>query len=245
MGKIMAVVSGKGGTGKTSFVANTGLALAAQGHRVLCMDCDFPLRNLDLALGLSDQALMDLSDVLDNRCKLSDAVVVHRSYPRLHLLAAPADTAWQAPAPERMQALYDDIRRRYDYCLVDSPAGLGDGFHLAADYADSAVVVTTTDQTALRDAQRTVMELQRFPSGTIHLVVGRVQRKMLRSLRTTIDDAIDTAGLPLLGVIPEDNDLGYALNRAIPLRQINSYAARAYENIAKRITGQRVPLMRI
>ena len=122
---------------------------------------------------------------------------------------------------------------------------LGHGFRLAADYADSVVVVTTMDPSALRDAQRTVMELQRFPTGSIHLVVGRVQRKMLRALHTNIDDAIDTAGLPLLGVVPEDPDLPYALNRGVPLREINSYAARAYENIARRLTGRRVPLMKI
>ena len=245
MGKIIAVVSGKGGTGKTSFTANTGLALAALGYRVLCLDCDFPLRNLDLALGLSDSALMDFSDVVEGRCSLEEAVVPHRKYPSLHLLAAPAAPEWQVPDPRQMALLYRQIRGLYDYCLVDSPAGLGPGFHLAADYADSAVVVTTTDQTALRDAQRTVMELDRFPAGQIHLVVGRVQRKMLRSLHTTIDDAIDSAGLPLLGVIPEDGDLPYALNRGIPLREVNSYAARAYENIARRIAGRKVPLMRL
>ncbi len=245
MGKIIAVVSGKGGTGKTTFVANTGLALAAQGHRVLCVDCDMPLRNLDLALGLSDRALMDVSDVAQGRCDLADAVVQHHRYPLLDLLAAPAGTGWQAPSPEQMGALYEKIRQTYEFCLVDAPAGLGAGFRLAADHADSAVVVTTTDQTALRDAQRTVMELRRFPPGSLHLVVGRVQRKMLHALHTTIDDAIDTAGLPLLGVVPEDSDLAYALNKGVTLRQINSYSARAYENIARRLTGQRVPLMKI
>lgn len=245
MGKIIAVVSGKGGTGKTSFTANTGLALAALGYRVLCLDCDFPLRNLDLALGLSDCALMDFSDVAEGRSSLDEAVVPHRKYPSLHLLSAPASTDWHVVEATQMASLYRQIRSSYDYCLVDSPAGLGPGFHLAADYADSAVVVTTTDQTALRDAQRTVMELERFPAGHIYLVVGRVKPRMLRSLHTTIDDAIDSAGLPLLGVIPEDGDMPYALNRGVPLREINSYAARAYENIARRIAGRKVPLMKL
>lgn len=245
MGKIIAVVSGKGGTGKTSFTANTGLALAALGYRVLCLDCDFPLRNLDLALGLSDSALMDFSDVVEGRCSLEEAVVPHRKYTTLHLLSAPASGNRQIPDSAQMAALYRQIRGSYDYCLVDSPAGLGPGFHLAADYADSAVVVTTTDQTALRDAQRTVMELERFPAGRIHLVVGRVKPRVLRSLHTTIDDAIDLAGLPLLGVVPEDGDMPYALNRGIPLREMNSYAARAYENIARRIAGRKVPLMKL
>jgi septum site-determining protein MinD len=172
-------------------------------------------------------------------------VVSHRKYPSLDLLAAPVTDGRLPYTPQQMGKLFRMIRASYDYCLVDAPAGLGLGFHMAVDYADSAVVVTTTDQSALRDAQRTVMELSRFPSGKVHLVVGRVQRKMLHALHTTIDDAIDTAGLPLLGVIPEDRDLTLALNRGIPLRDCNDYAARAYDNIAKRIAGRRVPLMRI
>lgn len=244
MGKIIAVVSGKGGTGKTSFTANTGLALAALGYHVLCLDCDITLRNLDLTLGLGDRALMDFSDVIAGRCTLQEAVVSHPKYPSLDLLAAPVDPK-EALRPEQMAELYRQIREEYSYCLVDAPAGLGLGFHLAADYADNAVVVTTTDQAALRDAQRTVMELDRFPTGSVHLVVGRVQRRMLRALHTTIDDAIDTAGLPLLGVIPEDGDMPYALNQGLPLRDCNDYSAKAYDNIAKRIAGRRVPLMKI
>ena len=243
MGNIIAVVSGKGGTGKTSFTANTGLALAALGYHVLCLDCDVALRNLDLTLGLGDRAVMDFSDVIAGRCTLAEAVVSHPKYSSLDLLEAPADET--GLAPEQMAPLFDQIRAAYDYCLVDAPAGLGLGFHLASDFADSAVVVTTTDQTALRDAQRTAMELSRFPEGAVHLVVGRVQKRMLRALHSTIDDAIDTAGLPLLGVIPEDGDMAFVLNQGLPLRDCNDYSAKAYENIAKRIAGKRAPLMRI
>ena len=243
MGNIIAVVSGKGGTGKTSFTANTGLALAALGYHVLCLDCDVALRNLDLTLGLGDRAVMDFSDVIAGRCTLAEAVVNHPKYSSLDLLEAPADEI--GLASEQMAPLFDQIRAAYDYCLVDAPAGLGLGFHLASDFADSAVVVTTTDQTALRDAQRTAMELSRFPDGAVHLVVGRVQKRMLRALHSTIDDAIDTAGLPLLGVIPEDGDMAFVLNQGLPLRDCNDYSAKAYENIAKRIAGKRAPLMRI
>lgn len=243
MGNIIAVVSGKGGTGKTSFTANTGLALAALGYHVLCLDCDVALRNLDLTLGLGDRTVMDFSDVIAGRCTLAEAVVSHPKYSSLDLLEAPADET--GLAPEQMAPLFDQIRAAYDYCLVDAPAGLGLGFHLASDFADSAVVVTTTDQTALRDAQRTAMELSRFPDGAVHLVVGRVQKRMLRALHSTIDDAIDTAGLPLLGVIPEDGDMAFVLNQGLPLRDCNDYSAKAYENIAKRIAGKRAPLMRI
>lgn len=146
---------------------------------------------------------------------------------------------------EQMRQLLDQVRQEYDYCLIDAPAGLGQGFRLATGCADCVVVITTTDASALRDAQHTVMLLdKRFTEGHLFLVVGRVQKKLLRALHSTIDDAMDAAGLPLLGVVPEDEDVPYALNRGIPLRDMNYYAARAYENIARRITGQQVPLMR-
>ena len=246
MGKIIAVVSGKGGTGKTSFTANVGLALAALGKNTLCLDCDITLRNLDLALGLTDKALMDFSDVIAGRCSLSDAAADHPKYPGLHLLTAPLSPGGQLDVTdEQMRQLLDQVRQEYDYCLIDAPAGLGQGFRLATGCADCVVVITTTDASALRDAQHTVMELDRFPRGRLHLVVNRVRGKLLRSMHATIDDAMDAAGLPLLGVVPEDGDVPYALNRGIPLRDINYYAARAYENIARRITGHQVPLMRI
>ena len=245
MSNIIAVVSGKGGTGKTSFTANVGLALAQLGYKTLCLDCDITLRNLDLALGLSDRAVMDFSDVATGRCSLSEAVVINEKYPNLGLLTAPLCDGDPDVTPQQMRALAAEIRENYTYCLIDSPAGLGIGFHLALSMAGSAVVVTTTDASALRDAQRTVMELSRFPADCVHLVVNRVDKKLMRSMRMTIDDAIDTAGLPLLGVVPEDKDLSYALNRGIPLRECNYYAQRAYENIAKRLVGRRVPLLKI
>ena len=245
MGKIIAVVSGKGGTGKTSFTANVGIALAEMGLRVLCVDCDITLRNLDLALGLSDSAMMDFCDVAKGRCALENATVSHRKYSCLHLLTAPQTADALEVSQKQMLRLADEIRQNYDFCLIDAPAGLGLGFRLATFCADSVVVVTTTDASALRDAQRTVMELSRFPRGSVHLAVGRVQKKMLKALHTTIDDAIDTAGLPLIGVIPEDSDVPAALNRGVALRDFNFYAARAYENIARRLTGEKVPLMRI
>ena len=246
MGKIIAVVSGKGGTGKTSFTACVALALAAMGYETLALDCDITLRNLDLALGLSDSALMDFSDVLEGRCALADAAVPHRKYPKLSLLCAPLAPRQAHYSLSAMQALGHQIRQKYDYCLVDAPAGLGQGFALATAIADSVVVVTTTDPPALRDAQHTVMELDRFPRGRLHLVVNRVRGKLLRSMHATIDDAIDTAGLPLLGVVPEDDALPLAQSRGAALLLVShTGASAAYRNIAKRITGQRVPLLRL
>ena len=247
MGQCIAVVSGKGGTGKTSFTAGVGEALALSGRRVLCLDCDVGLRNLDLALGLSDRALMDFSDVAQGRCTLDSAVVEHPKLPGLFLLTAPVRSRGRPVSEEQMAQLLREVRRRFDYCLLDAPAGLGTGFLLATASADRAVVVTTTDPSSLRDAQHTVMELDRFGSGKLHLVVNRVRKKLLRSMHATIDDAIDKAGLPLIGVVPEDDALLLSLTRGTPLLLASSQspAAWAYRNIAARLQGGRVPLLRI
>ena len=245
-GQCIAVVSGKGGTGKTSFTAGVGAALAMSGKKVLCLDCDVGLRNLDLALGLSDRALMDFSDVARGRCGLEMAVVEHPNIPGLFLLTAPARIHSASVTEEEMKRLLRQVRGRFDYCLLDAPAGLGSGFHLATCSADRCVVVTTTDASSLRDDQHTVMELSEFGPGTLHLVVNRVRKKMLRSMHATIDDAIDKAGLPRLGVVPEDDDLPLSLHHGVPLLLRSNYnVAAAYKNIAKRLQGQRAPLLRI
>ena len=245
-GQCIAVVSGKGGTGKTSLVSSVGAALALGGRRVLCLDCDVGLRNLDLALGLADQALMDFSDVAQQRCPLDSAVVEHPKLSGLFLLTAPVRSRGQPVTEQQMTRLLEEIRGRYDYCLLDAPAGLGSGFRLAASGADRCIVVTTADASSLRDAQHTVMELHRFPAGSLHLVVNRVRKKRLRQLHATIDDAIDRAGLPLIGVVPEDDALPLCLNQGTPLLLSSSQgAATAYRNIARRIQGEKIPLMRL
>ena len=245
-GQCIAVVSGKGGTGKTSFTAGVGSALAQAGRRVLCVDCDVALRNLDLALGLTDKAIMDFTDVAQERCALDTAAVEHPDIPGLFLLTAPTRSRGRPVTEEQMTAMLDTARERFDYCFLDAPAGLGSGFQLAVCGADRAVVVATADASSLRDAQHTVMELHRFPSGSLHLVVNRVRKKMLRQLHATIDDAIDRAGLPLLGVIPEDDALPLYLNQGLPLLPSGGQgASAAYQNIAKRIQGEKVPLARI
>ena len=245
-GQCIAVVSGKGGTGKTSFTAGVGTALAQSGRRVLCLDCDVGLRNLDLALGLSDRAFMDFSDVARGRCPLEMAVVEHPKIPGLFLLTAPARFPSISISEREMRHLLQQVRGQFDYCLLDAPAGLGSGFRLATCAADRCVVVTNTDASSLRDAQHTVMELNHFGPGKLHLVVNRVRKKMLRSMHSTIDDAIDKAGLPLLGVVPEDDELPLSLHHGIPLLLRSNYnAAAAYKNIAKRLQGQRAALLRI
>ncbi|MDO4813429.1 MAG: AAA family ATPase [Eubacteriales bacterium] len=246
MSQVIAVVSGKGGTGKTSFVSLTGAALSQLGKKTLVLDCDIGLRNLDLYLGLSDRALMDFRDVIAGRTALADAAVQHPRYPNLYLLTAPVRCLDGEIQSRDFAALLQTIREQFDFCLIDASAGLGSAFRLATGSADRVIVVTTSDPSSLRDAQRTVMELHRFPQGRLHLVVNRVRRKLLKSLHTTIDDAIDTAGLPLLGVIPEDENVPSHLGRG-DLAALNSYsgASRACHNIARRICGGRVALMKL
>ena len=245
MSTVIAVTSGKGGTGKTSLVGAVGSCLAALGHPTLCIDMDVGLRNLDLALGLSDRALMDFTDVLQGRCSLKQAVVEHPAVKGLYLLTAP----YSLPAgltEEAMQDMLWDSGEFFDYILLDSPAGLGYGFQLSICGCDRAIVVSTTDASALRDAQRTVSELNARHIDRVHLVVNRVQPKMLKKLHATIDDAMDAAGLPLLGVVPEDSLVSLAANQGNPLILCsNKGAAIGYRNIALRLTGQKVPVMKI
>lgn len=242
MSTVIAVTSGKGGTGKTSLVGAVGSCLAALGHPTLCIDMDVGLRNLDLTLGLSDRALMDFSDVVQGRCPLERAVVEHPDIPGLFLLTAPFSLS-QGVSEQAMEDLLWQARERFDYILLDAPAGLGEGFRLAVCGCDRAIVVSTTDASALRDAQRTVTELSRRLN-SIHLVVNRVQPKLLKKLHTTIDDTMDAAGLPLLGVVPEDDRVMLSANRGKPLILCaNKGAALGYRNIALRLAGRRVPVM--
>jgi len=244
MSTVIAVTSGKGGTGKTSFAGAVGSCLAALGHPTLCIDMDVGLRNLDLILGLGDRALMDFTDVIQGRCPLANAVVEHPEIPGLYVLTAPVQLP-DGLTEEGMRQLLREAGERFAYILLDAPAGLGACFRLAVCGCDRAVVVTTSDAAALRDAQRTVIELTHWVE-TIHLVVNRVQAKFLRRLHTTIDDAMDAAGLPLLGVVPEDMKAALAANQGRPLiLTTNKGAAVAYLNIARRIAGQKIPLMKI
>ena len=244
MGTAVVVTSGKGGTGKTSLTGGVSSCLAALGRRVLCIDMDIGLRNLDISLGLTDRALMDFTDVLEGRCSLKRAAVPHPVIKNLYLLTAPL-TLSPGISEERMKAFLRTAREQYDYILMDSPAGMGEGFRLAVCGADRGIVVSTTDTSALRDAQRVVSLLSRqLPS--IHLVVNRVQPKLLRRLHTTIDDAMDAAGLPLLGVVPEDEQVMLSANQGKPIILASRKgAAVAYLNIARRLMGERVPLMHI
>jgi len=243
MGTVVSITSGKGGTGKTSITAGVASSLAQMGRSVLCIDMDIGLRNLDISLGLNDRALMDFSDVALGRCPLARAAVTHPQLKNLSLLTSPMSLP-ASLTPERVRALLETARTMYDYVLIDAPAGLGAGFKLAVCGTDRVLVIATNDASSLRDAQRTVTELENVRQ--VHLIMNRIQPKLLRKLRTTIDDAMNTAGLPLLGVVPEDPQVMLSANLGQPLvNRGKRGAALACWNIATRLDGGQVPIMRI
>ncbi len=244
MGTAIVVTSGKGGTGKTSMTAGLAVALSQMGRQVLCIDMDIGLRNLDISLGLSDRVLMDFSDVALGRCTLTRGAVNHPELLRLSLLTAPL-TIPQQLTENHVKQLISDAKTLYDYVLIDCPAGLESGFRFATCAADRALVVATCDASSLRDAQRAVTALRHLPQ--IHLIMNRIQPKLLRKLHTTIDDAMDSAGLPLLGVVPEDPKVTLSANSGRPLTRMTGRqgAAAACINMAKRLEGYSVPILRI
>ncbi len=243
MGTVISITSGKGGTGKTSITGGVAASLALMGRRVLCVDMDIGLRNLDITLGLNDRALMDFSDVALGRCPLARAAVEHPDLKGLYLLTSPMTLPASLTA-DKIRDLLDTARTEYDYILIDAPAGLGSGFQLAVCGADRVLVVATNDASSLRDAQRTVEKLEGYRQ--VHLVMNRIQLKLLRRLRATIDDAMNAAGLPLLGVVPEDPQVILCANLGLPLSSRGKKgAALACWNIAQRLEGQQIPIMKI
>lgn len=244
MGISIVVTSGKGGTGKTSLVCGVGSCLAAMNYRVLLIDMDVGLRDLDLALGMTDRVLMDFSDVIYKRCTLEEAAVEHPKIENLYLLTAPVTARPGQFDQLDMLTLLSKAREQFDYVFLDGPAGIGSGFDLSIAGADRAIVVSTTDAICLRNAQRTVslLQKQQIP---IHLVVNKMSRRMLRKLHTNIDDAMDAAGLPLLGIVPEDEKVPICSGLGEPIiLHARKGAAIGFYNIARRLTGMRVPIHR-
>ena len=247
MGQVIAVISGKGGTGKTSLTAGVASCLAAEGQKVLCIDCDMGLRNLDLSLGLADEATVAFTDVMDGLYTLEDAVS-HPRIPGLDLLTAPVTKLPEDVDQEAFGRLLEEVRTQYDWCLIDAPAGVGVGFQLATRYADELVVVAVADPASMRDAARAadLIELQERPDRPMRLVVNRVSRRMYRKLRATVDDVMDGVGLPLLGIVPDDISVTLAAAASEPLILYTSRgAAVACLHIARRLCGRRAALLRL
>ena len=244
MSQVVSVISGKGGTGKTSLCAGIASCLAAEGSRVLCIDADVGLRNLDISLGMSDEPILPFTSVMRGEYALESAAA-HPMIPNLFLLTAPVTEAAEELNKHQFGALLDAARERFDWVLLDAPAGIGAGFRLATDFADQALVIAASDPASLRDAARaTDVLLKNRPSIEARLIVNRVRPALYRRMQATVDDIMDGVGLPLLGIVPEDSGvtLAAAQGAALVLYTENG-AARACLNIARRLSGRKIPLM--
>lgn len=245
LGQVLAVVSGKGGTGKTSLCAAVASWLALDGQTVLCIDADVGLRNLDISLGLADEPAIPFTAVMRGEYDLSRAAA-HPRISNLYFLTAPVTEAPEDLDPAQFGSLLADARRKFDWCLIDAPAGVGAGFRLAASQADLAMVVTGGDPAALRDGARTAMALEQISRAETKLVVNRIQRRFFRRTKATVDDCMDAVGLPLLGIVPEDEAVALAAARGQALALASPKGASlACRHIAGRLQGTKQPLLHI
>ena len=243
MGELFAVLSGKGGTGKTSVCAGIATALAEQGKKVLCIDCDVGLRNLDISLGLTDSGALSFLDVAEGNYSL-DRAARHPVYLMLAFLTAPMNTAADEIDPEVFGRMLAQTKKEFDYIFLDAPAGVDAGFRLTARFADRFLVVTGAGPAAVRDAARVSDLLDMMGKRDVRLIVNRVDRDMLSTVKVTVDDVMDSAGLPLMGVVLEDPNVTLAAAFGKPLLQYarRSPAAKAFRKIANRIQGFREPI---
>ena len=242
MGELIAVLSGKGGTGKTSLCAGIATAMAQQGLKILCVDCDIGLRNLDIALGISEIGTISFLDVCRGEYGL-DLATAHPDYPGLHFLTAPMNCPADAIDRLEFAKMLDMARRHYHYVFLDAPAGIEAGFQLAARSADRILLVTGADPASIRDAAQAGELLERMGKKNVRIVINRVNEKMVSKMGITMDDVMDRTGLPLLGIVPEDRNvvLSAAFQKPL-LKQSRKGAAAACKRIAKRLQGMQVPI---
>ncbi len=244
MGKVIVITSGKGGVGKTTSTANLGTALAMIEKTVVIVDADVGLRNLDVVMGLESRVVYTSMDVIEKRCELSKALVKDRRVENLMLLAASQRNRKDDIRPEQMQDICEKLKEEYDFVLIDSPAGIEQGFHNAAAGADEAIIVTTPDLSAIRDADRIIGLLQNEGIEPINLVINRLSATLVRKGNMiSKNDVLDILNIDLIGVIPEDTGVIASTNRGVPLVHTDrSPGAEAYMRIARRMIGQRVPI---
>jgi len=242
LGELIAVLSGKGGTGKTSVCAGIAEALALQGEKVLCIDCDVGLRNLDIALGMSQIGALSFLDVCAGDYDL-DMAAKHPVYPGISFLTAPVNCPVENVDPAAFAQMLQKARSRFSYVLLDAPAGIEAGFKLAARFADRVILVTGADPAAIRDASRASDVLEAMGKQNVRMVINRVNPKMIAAMGVTVDDIMDQSGLPLLGMVPEDQNVILAAAFRQPLLGYQKKgAAAACRRIAKRIRGLCVPV---
>ena len=243
VGKIIAVASGKGGTGKTTTVAAVSSCIAALGYRTLCIDFDAGMRNLDLALCMSDYTVADFLDVQNGRMGLMEACHEHPRIQNLFFLSAPAVYEERDADTAMVQPIFDEARNNFDYCFADSPSGIGEGFKLTHSGADMSIIVTNGELPAMRDAQRAADAARKLGVSELRLLVNRVLPENLKKLQITIDIVIDSVSVQLLGIIREDISVLLSLHENTPLVLYEKRrAAFDFLDAARRLTGENIPL---
>nr|WP_232201958.1 septum site-determining protein MinD [Synechococcus sp. WH 5701] len=243
--RTILICSGKGGVGKTTLTANLGIALAKQGARTAVLDADFGLRNLDLLLGLENRIVYTAQEVLSGSCRLEQALVKHKQEPNLSLLPAGNPRMLEWLTPDDMKKIVGLLAEQFDYVLIDCPAGIEEGFKNAAAASREALVVTTPEVSAVRDADRVIGLLQTRDIKPIQLVLNRVRPRMMANQEMlSVSDVTDILALPLLGLVLEDEQVIVSTNRGEPLtlNGSRSPAGQAYTNVARRLRGEEVPL---
>ncbi|WP_027717007.1 septum site-determining protein MinD [Desulfovirgula thermocuniculi] len=247
MGEVIVVTSGKGGVGKTTTTANLGAGLALMGRRVALVDADIGLRNLDVVLGLENRIVYDITDVTGGHCRLRQALIKDKRFEGLFLLPAAQTKDKTAVSPEQMKALCAELKEEFDFVIIDCPAGIEQGFKNAIAGAEKAIVVTTPEVAAVRDADRVIGLLEAAELRDPKLIINRIRPRMVRAGdMMSIEDIVDILAVDLLGVIPEDEMVVISTNRGEPIVQDeHSRSGQAYRNIARRILGEQVPLMNL
>ena len=245
--RIITITSGKGGVGKTTTTANLGVALARLGKRVVVVDTDIGLRNLDVVMGLQNRIIYDVVDLIEGRCRLGQALIRDRVLPDLYLLPAAQSRDKSAVSPADMIRVCGQLRGECDFVLIDSPAGIDLGFRNAVAPAKEFILVTTPDASSVQDVDRVLGILEAEGRSALRLVINRVRPDLLRRGETLSPDSIlSTLGIDLLGIVPEAEEVLVSNSRGVPIaHDLRTLAGRAYHNMARRLLGQRVPLMPI
>lgn len=246
MGEVIVITSGKGGVGKTTTTANVGTGLAKLNKKVVLIDTDIGLRNLDVVMGLENRIVYNLVDVIEGNCRLKQALIKDKRYPNLYLLPSAQTRDKTSVTPEQMSELAQELREEFDYILMDCPAGIEQGFKNAIAGADRALVVTTPEVSAVRDADRIIGLLEANDIKQTYLVVNRLRIDMVkRGDMMSSDDVVDILAVDLIGVVPDDENIVISTNQGEPLVGSDSLAGQAYMNISRRIMGEEVPMLNL
>jgi septum site-determining protein MinD len=242
---IITITSGKGGVGKTTATANLGVSLAMLGQRVVTIDADIGLRNLDVVMGLENRIVYDLVDAVEGHCRLRQALIRDKRLSELYLLPAAQTRDKTAVSPAQMVELCDQLRPEFDFILVDSPAGIEQGYRNAVAPADRVIIVTTPEVSAVRDADRIVGLIEAGGKGPATLIINRLNLDMVRhGQMLSTEDVVEILAIDLIGIVPEDKEIIIATNRGTPVAlDGKAPSGQAFRNIAGRILGQDIAFM--